>query len=114
MDFAAARSMTFSTEHPAERSLLKTMLGFIALFVFLYLYFVSASVLNVIARKEAISGVKSAQSSISTKEQEYFSLTESITPEEAARLGLAPLEAPQYVYRPSSMTAAAIGDRREI
>lgn len=81
---------------------------FVILFTLIvgYLYFVTASVLNIIARKEANIVSGRLEGAIASMEQEYFALSESIDAESASSLGLAPLHNTAYVYRPGSTAAA--------
>lgn len=97
-----------SLEHPLESVAMRAL--FAVLFVFLcgYLYFVGASILNVIARKEASAHVGQLQTAIAGMEQKYFSLSQAVDPSEAQSLGLAPISDTQYVYRPGQTAAATI------
>lgn len=109
LDFSAAQAISLSREMPIERHVLRILLIVIAALACAYLYFVCTSVLNVIARKEAMVKIINVQSEISEQEQEFFKLSQNITPEMAPRFGLAPASAPEYVYRPSNTVAATIG-----
>lgn len=73
-----------------------------------YLYFVGASIFNVIARKEASAETTRLQSSIALMEQEYFALSEHVDESIAADLGLVAIDATQYVYKPGTAVAATI------
>ena len=107
MDFSAVKeSFSLTAEHPIERAVFRTF-GVI-LFVLLcsYFYFVSASVLNIIARKEADTKSVTLQSSIAQMEQRYFALRDSVTPQEATLLGLSRVKDTQYVYVPGNAASA--------
>lgn len=80
----------------------------LALISSLYLYFVAASVLNIIAKKEAASNSASLQSAIGQLEGEYFSLSQSVTPEAALSLGLTPLSQTSYVFEAGNTAAANV------
>ena len=73
-----------------------------------YFYFISASILNVIARKEALSKISVIQGSIGGSEQQYFNLTKGISPQSGPALGLSPIKSQAYVYRPGNVGAATI------
>lgn len=73
----------------------------------LYLYFVSVTVFNTMARREALAQVSDIQGSLGSLESHYLALSQGITAEEGRTLGLIPVEA-QYVYRPGTVGAATI------
>lgn len=95
-------------EHPAEAIVLRLLFAALILVVCGYLYFVTASILNVIARKEAITRVAVIQGTIGGSEQRYFELSKGISPESGTALGLAPIGKQAYVYRPGNIGAATI------
>lgn len=99
MDFAGARSVSFTIEHPAEQLILRSVLAVLAFFVCAYLFFISSSVLNVIARQEALGKTARLQTGISAMEQDYFALAQTLTPQVGATLGLVPVQDPSYVKR---------------
>ncbi|HUO50047.1 MAG TPA: hypothetical protein VMU25_00525 [Candidatus Paceibacterota bacterium] len=106
-DAVAKREMrVLAAEHPAERIALKVLLVLLAVLLFAYFYFVVASVLNIIARKEADAQASKIESAVGNLEQQYFALSQSITPQAAQDLGLAPVEQTQYVYRPGNAASA--------
>lgn len=84
-------------EHPLERQARIALLALLAFFIMGYLYCVSSSVLNVIARKEAAGKAAQLESRIGQREQDYFKVAESVTPEAGAALGLAPVAQTDYV-----------------
>lgn len=102
------RDVSLALEHPAERIALRVFTILLLAVIAGYLYFVSASILNVIARKEALSRVAVIQGSIGGLEQSYFELSSGISPESGASLGLAPITHQSYVYRPGNVGAATI------
>ena len=90
-------------EHPKERLLLQGLVFAFAILLCGYLYFVSASVLNVMARQEASQRALSLQGEIGGLEQRYFTLSRTMTPETAHSLGLSALSATDYVYQPGTV-----------
>ena len=95
-------------EHPAEAIALRVLGMLLILVVCGYLYFVTASILNVIARKEALAHVSVIQGTIGGSEQRYFELSKGISPDSGVALGLAPIGKQAYVYRPGNIGAATI------
>lgn len=106
--FSGTRDLSLSYEHPYE-PLLRSVLyaGLIAL-ACLYLYFITATVLNVIARKDALAKTTRLQGSIGSLEQRHLSLSKEVNPGIAQAVGLAPLSDASYVYRPGAVGAATI------
>ena len=90
-------------EHPAERLVFQAL--FVALIVLActYGYFVSASILNVIARKEALSETASLRSSVALLERDYYALAAGVTPDKGEGLGLAPVAETKYIHRPGTV-----------
>ncbi len=108
-DFSSVqRDVSLSLEHPVERIVLRVLSIFLLAAIAGYLYFVSASILNVIARKEALSRISVIQGSIGGLEQDYFELSSGIRPESGPSLGLGPIKNQSYVYRPGNVGAATI------
>lgn len=101
-------------EFSLERHLVRVLLLTLAVFLVGYLYCVGASVLNIIARKEASSKTVQLQSSIAELEQQYFILNQGIDKNNELALGLAPVSSTEYVYRPGSTASAGIASRNEI
>lgn len=97
-----------TVEHPLERHMLSILSFALVLMLAGYLYFVTASILNVVARKEALATARSLESSIGSLEQEYLALSEQVTPQSGASLGLAPIAHTAYVRRPGALGAATI------
>ena len=94
------RGFSLTAEHPAERVFLKMLIATLALLAFAYVYFVSASVLNVIARKDAVRETAALGSAVSLLERDYYAATAAITPSLGELLGLFPYSTPGYVHRP--------------
>ena len=109
-NFSSAGRAVVALEHPNERLLFQALCFALALLACGYLYFVTTSVMNVIARKEALAQSSQIRGSLGSLEQQYFALSESITPEVASALGLAPIKDTEYVYKPGSVGVATIPD----
>lgn len=105
--FSAPRGFSLAHEHPSERLIAKTLLAALVAFSLLYLYFITATVLNVMARKDALGGISRIQGSIGALEQEYFALSQSVDPGEAPELGLSPVSDTDYVYRLGNLSGEA-------
>lgn len=105
---AGSSRVSLSLEHPRERLLFHILSIALVVLVCLYLYFITASVLNVMARREALVRVNAIESEIGKAEQQYFALSQGVTPEEGANLGLVPATDTQYVYRPGSVGTVTI------
>ena len=101
-------------EFPHERHIARVLFMVLAVLLCGYLYCVGASVLNIIARKEASAQTSQLQSSIAYMEQQYFALSQGIDRSGELSLGLAPVSGTQYVYRPGNAASAAIATRNEI
>jgi hypothetical protein len=92
-------------EHPLERRIFSILLIALAVFIAGYLYFVTASILHVMATSEAMHEAGDIQSSISAMEGRYLALSQTISPNDAGSLGLAPVSHTSYVYRPGNEAA---------
>lgn len=99
-------AISLTVEHSYERHALRVILALLALCLFAYLYFVSASILNVIARREATTHMASLRNVISASEQRYFELSQAITPERGTTIGLSTISETSYVYRPGNTALA--------
>ena len=104
---AGSTPVSLSLEHPRERFILRALGVTLAALICAYLYFVTASVLNVIASREAETQVSSIQSKIGSLEQQYLTLSQAADPQEGASLGLSPVEKTHYVYRPGNNVETA-------
>lgn len=102
-----------SIEYPYERVAFRVLFAVLGIILCGYLYFVGASVLNIIARKEASRASQGIQSTIARLEKEYFVLSESVTPDSGIVLGLSPVRATDYVYRPGATASARPADTIE-
>lgn len=95
-----------SLEYSYERVAFRALFALLGIILCGYLYFVGASVLNIIARKEASRSSVAVQSSIASLEKQYFVLSEAVTPGTGATLGLSQLQETDYVYRPGATASA--------
>lgn len=102
------KTVVLAVEHPYEHIAFNVLLLVLGLLIFAYLYFVAASILNVVARREALAQSDRIESSIGGLEQRYFSLSQELTPDEGSRLGLVPLTQPSYVDRPGNVGQANV------
>ena len=64
--------VALTVEHPYERLILRSLITVLVACACLYLYFVSASVLNIMARREAITQIASLEGQIGTLGEQYF------------------------------------------
>lgn len=99
-----------SIEHVYERTAVRVLLALLCIALAGYVYFVGASILNIIARKEAARATASLQSRIAVMEKQYFALSEEATPSAGQVLGLLQLSGAEYVYRPGTTAAAPSAD----
>ena len=106
-DFSASAGASLTVEHPVERHVVRILSVVLVALICGYLYFVSASVLNVMSRRDALAHIAQIQGSIGGLEQQYFTLSHGVSPTAGAGLGLAPVSATHYVYRPGNVGAAA-------
>ncbi len=112
--FAAQRTtFSFTAQHPLERSVFRMLMGVLLVLACAYVYFVGATILNVIAKKDALAQTAALATAVSTLEREYFSLSQKVGPEDGIRLGLSPVSDTAYVHRPGNAAAATI-ERNDI
>ena len=116
IDFATVsrHGITLTAEHPAERTILRVLLAALLALACTYLYFVGASVLNVIARKEALAQTTSLATAVAAMERDYFAASQAVTPQAGGPLGLAPVANTSYVYRPGVVGDARSGQHAPI
>ena len=102
--FSSKRAgFSLTVEHPAEWFVLRALLISLVVLAFGYVYFVSASVLNVIARKEALKETATLRSTVALLERDYYAATAVLTPQAGAHLGLKPVSDTRYVHRPGTV-----------
>ena len=112
-DFVSGHHAALAIEHSTERYLGYTLGIILVALIAAYLYFVTASVLNVIARREVLAEVSKIEGVIGSVEQLYLGLSQTITPQVGTSLGLQPVAKTEYVRRPGSVGAVTIS-RNEI
>lgn len=114
LDFDAVskrQTQVLAVEYPIERFAFSALVVLLAVLFCAYFYFVSVSVLNVIGEKQADASAANIQGSIASLEQQYFALSQSLTPQAATAMGLTPIENTQYVYRPGDAAVVATAQR---
>ena len=94
-------------EHPYERHAFSILSIALAVLVGAYLFFVASSIFNVMARSDAMAEIRDIEGSIGGLEQEYLTLSEDVSPQRAAELGLTPVAKTAYVYRPGNTAVAS-------
>lgn len=100
------RGFSLTIEHPLERVLFRILCAALVILIGSYVYFVSASVLNVIARKEAIAQRASIASALAELESKYYAAAKGITPDTGEYLGLDSADSTKYVHRPGAVGIA--------
>jgi hypothetical protein len=109
IDFAGVPcGFSFTVEHPAEQRVFRILCVLLGALLFCYLYFVSSSILNIMARKEASTSIAQIQSTIASLESQYFTLGKGVTEASASSLGLSPVKDTQYVYVPGNAASAGV------
>ena len=96
------------TSYFREDIVTRVLMGLVAVLVISYVTFVSMTIVNVIARKEALEKMTETSSLIAQLEHDYFARTESLTVAQADERGLAPVVDKQYVQR---LTAVGIAEK---
>ena len=105
LDFEAVsrrQTQVLAVEYPIERHLFTALVLLLTVLFCSYFYFVVGSVFNVIGEKQADANSADLQSSIASLEKQYFALSQTLTPQAASSMGLAPVQNTQYVYRPGN------------
>ena len=74
--------------------------------MFAYVGFVSFSIMNVIAYREAVAEAESLRTELGFLEQEFFELTKGIDEGSAIHLGLVPVSDRSFVRLPSTLGSA--------
>ena len=103
---AIAIQIPLAKEYAFETRMRRVLLILIGMFALGYVYFVSTSVLYVIARKDALTQIAQVESAIATLESEYFALSGSISLNEAEKLGLVPVTKKNFVTRTTHHASA--------
>lgn len=74
--------------------------------VFAYVGFVSFSIMNVIAYREAVAETESLRTELGLLEQEYFELSKGVHEDLAVNLGLVPVSDRSFVRVPGALGSA--------
>lgn len=112
---AASKPRTaLAVEYPAERVILRSLIAILIALAFCYLYFVTASVVNIMARKEALTQSAQIDASIGTLEEQYFTLSQAITPQSGLAMGLSAISNTDYVDRPGNVSIADTAPEKQI
>lgn len=107
LQFPASRGgFALNVEHPFERAAFRVLFAVLFVLISAYLYFVVASVLNVMARKEALTQSTQLGSAIGAYERDYFALSQEVRPDAGGPLGLYPVSNIAYVHRPGAVSQA--------
>ena len=104
--FVSGKRVSLAIVHPYERIFRQVLFVVLTALVLAYLYFVAASVLNIMARKEASTATLTLQTYIADMEGEYFALSHDVSPAHAGSIGLSPVGETTYVYRPGNAATA--------
>ncbi len=88
------------TSFPREELLIRGLSIALALLGLAYVTFVSMSIVNVIARKEAMDEMVERRSIVAQLEHDFFALSETVTAARGEALGLSAVASVQYVHRP--------------
>ncbi len=91
---------------PLEERAVQALGAVIACLVVGYIVFVSMSVVNVIASKEAADKISALRASVSQLENDYFALSDTVTKDSGVALGLTPVSKTNYVSRTGTVGAA--------
>lgn len=102
--FESARVL--HTAFPREETLIRSLGAMIAVLAICYITFVSMSIVNVIARKEALDTMTETRSNVAQLEHDYFDLTERLSASRGSDLGLSPTSHVAFVHRPGAVGKA--------
>ncbi|MDP3965646.1 MAG: hypothetical protein Q8Q13_02500 [bacterium] len=109
LQFSASRgSFALNAEHPLEAIAFRAFFILLLGLIFVYIYLVGFSALNIIARKEALAQAAQAGALIVNSERAYFAASQKVVPEAGLPLGLAPVAKTAYVYRPGTVGQASV------
>lgn len=103
---------SFVMAFPREETAIRVSGALIALLIAAYLILVGLTTFNVIARKEALDAMTSVRTNVGGLERDYFALSQQVTPDQGAQLGLGPVSHTSYVRRPGAVGVVSV--RNEI
>ena len=98
------------TSYFREEMIIRALFSLVALLLVSYVTIVGMTIVNVIARKEALDKSTETRSMIAQLEHEYFSRTESLSIAQGVERGLTPVSDKRYVQR---LTAVGYADTDE-
>jgi hypothetical protein len=101
-------------EYAIEKRTRSAILIMLGLCAFGYVYFVSTSVLNIVARKDAHTQMAQLESSIADLESEYFFLSSAISRDAALKIGLVPVSSRNFVTRTTIHASANSSSNTEL
>ncbi len=84
------------------KRILETLLLLLGFFIFLYIYFISSSIITVIVREEVSGNIVAVSSTISGLESKYLALKNEITVEYAYTHGFSDISSKSYTPRVSA------------
>ena len=87
-----------TVEHPLEAHARTVFSVCLAVGVVLYVYFVGASIVNLMARKEAFTAAAQTSAMVSDLEQQYLTLSHGLTSEQGTAIGLHVVTPLAYVH----------------
>ena len=86
-----------TTEHPFEAHFRTFLSIALVVGIVFYVYLVGASVVNLMARKEAFASAVSTNAKVSDLEQQYLTFSHGLTPEQGTALGLHAVNPSAYI-----------------
>ena len=82
-----------------EKKLFWSLIAMLVLMLVMYVFFVNATVMNIVGRQTAERAASSVNSHISDLESQYLALASGITPEYAHSIGFAETKTEAYATR---------------
>jgi uncharacterized membrane protein YjgN (DUF898 family) len=104
MTFKKENNIVIKVEaYSGEHLLLRSLMIALAVCVAAYLYFVGLSIMNVISHREASVESDRLRSSVSRLEEDFFALSNAISPSMGANLGLVTVSDSTFVRRATGL-----------
>ncbi|TSC85854.1 MAG: hypothetical protein G01um10148_762 [Parcubacteria group bacterium Gr01-1014_8] len=101
-----SKTSFFVTALPREESAIRILCGMLGIVVFAYITLVSISIVNVIARKEAMDSATALRAVVGQLERDYFATSHGVTLQSGDSLGLSPVSDTEFVHRPGAVGTA--------
>lgn len=98
-----SKASVFVNALPSEELANKILCSMLVFLVVSYMAFVSLTIVNVIAQREAGEKSTALRAIVVELEQDYFLLSHDIGESDGAHLGLAPIKGASYVHRPGAV-----------